>query len=80
MTFYSNVKMDKKKDKKLLTTCDECNSEYYSKTSKMATLCPECSHIIYGYDNCDHKFENGRCLKCFWDGSRSDYVKGLLEK
>jgi len=58
-----------------IAICDECGSEYYQDTSKMSNLCPECSSILYGYDNCVHKFEDGRCVKCFWDGSISDYIK-----
>ena len=59
---------------KYIGICDECGSEYYQSTSKMANLCPECSHFLYGYENCDHTFENNRCLKCFWDGSVSNYI------
>jgi hypothetical protein len=40
----------------------------------MTNLCPECSHILYGYENCEHEFENGRCVKCFWNGNVSDYI------
>ena len=60
--------------------CDECKSEYYPNASKMKNLCPECSHILYGYKNCDHKFSNGRCTKCFWDGSISEHIKKLRNK
>ena len=56
------------------STCDECNSEYYSDTSQMTNLCLECSHILYDYENCEHEFENGRCVKCFWNGNVSDYI------
>ena len=55
--------------------CDECGSEYFTATSEMKKLCPNCSHYLYGYKNCNHKFENGRCAKCFWDGSASAYVE-----
>jgi predicted RNA-binding Zn-ribbon protein involved in translation (DUF1610 family) len=64
----------------ILNICDECGSEYYKSTSKMTNLCPECSHFLYGYINCDHNFERGRCLKCFWDGSVSDYIKHLKKE
>ena len=38
-------------------------------------LCPECAHILYGYQNCPHHFQNGRCVNCYWDGSKSEYIK-----
>ena len=41
-------------------------------------LCPECAHILYGYPNCGHVFKNGRCIYCYWDGSRSKYIEWLL--
>ena len=59
--------------------CDECGSEYLASTSKMASLCPECAHVLYGYDNCDHVFKDGKCILCLWDGSRSDYINKLLK-
>lgn len=52
---------------KLIKICDECESEYFSYTSKMAQLCPNCSHYLYGYENCIHNFVDGRCLKCYLD-------------
>ncbi|CAL2087313.1 conserved hypothetical protein [Tenacibaculum sp. 190524A05c] len=57
-----------------ISKCTECLSEYYSKTSEMKGLCPNCSHEIYGYKNCEHKFEDGRCIKCFWNGNLSEYI------
>lgn len=51
--------------------CDECESEYYAETSKMMKLCSDCSHYLYGYPNCSHVFENGRCIKCYWNGESS---------
>ena len=59
--------------------CDECGSEYLASTSKMASLCPECAHVLYGYENCDHVFKDGKCTLCLWDGSRSDYIKTLKQ-
>lgn len=44
---------------KNLKICDECQSQYKAETSKMENLCPECSHLLYGYENCRHQFENG---------------------
>ena len=55
--------------------CVECKSEYFVKSSKMPELCPECSHHLYGYENCEHQFTNGRCVKCYWNGSKSEYLK-----
>jgi len=64
---------------KELQTCTECKSSYFADTSKMAALCPECSHVLHGYPNCEHVFVDGRCSKCFWDASVSDYCKRLKE-
>jgi predicted RNA-binding Zn-ribbon protein involved in translation (DUF1610 family) len=72
--------MEKQIDNSTATTCDECGSEYYTSASKMKNLCPECSCILYGYQNCSHHFEEGRCVKCLWDGSRSEYIKGLMNE
>jgi len=58
---------------KEIKTCDECGSMYYAISSKMLSLCPECASILYGYENCKHVFKNGRCISCYWDGSRSVY-------
>ena len=69
--------MDNKNDSVVI--CDECGSEYLESKSNMEALCPECSHILYSYENCHHKFANGTCVFCFWDGSRSEYIKSLLE-
>ena len=60
---------------KEISKCDECGSEYYSGSSLMKNICPECAHALYGYPNCSHVFENGRCMLCYWDGSKSDYLK-----
>ena len=57
--------------------CDECGSEFLKTTSKMNRLCPECAHILYGYLNCNHIFKNGKCIYCFWDGKKSEYIKLL---
>ena len=60
-----------------LVICDECGSSFRKGSSRMERLCPECAHYLYGYPNCGHHFENGRCILCGWDGSESGYVKGL---
>lgn len=61
----------------LNATCDECGSTYFAGESRMAALCPECSHHLYGYPNCEHHMIAGRCAKCGWDGSVSEYVLHL---
>ena len=65
---------------KEINVCTECKSEYYAHTSKMTSLCPECAHVLYGYENCDHQFRDGRCIKCLWDGSVSEYIKKFKNK
>ena len=60
--------------------CDECGSEYILEKSKMKSLCPNCAHMIYGYENCKHIFENGKCVLCLWNGSESDFIKSLKQK
>ncbi len=57
--------------------CDECKSEFLSSSSKMNGLCPECASALYGYENCNHIFEQGRCIKCLWNGNRSEYIQSL---
>ncbi len=59
---------------KEINECDECNSEYYKATSEMTGLCPECSLKLYGYKNCSHKFEDDRCIKCYWNGKTSEFL------
>lgn len=60
--------------------CSECESPFFAKASPMAGLCMECAAVIYGYENCAHYFQDGRCLHCGWDGSRSDYVTSLTKE
>lgn len=69
-----------KKRTDLTRTCDECGSTYLASSSQMASLCPECAHILYGYPNCAHIFRAGKCVKCLWDGSRSEYIRSMLEE
>lgn len=64
-------------DENKISICGECGSEFIKLSSKMAELCPECAHVLYGYPNCIHTFENGRCIYCYWDGSQSEYIKHL---
>ena len=60
--------------------CVECESTYVATTSRMYELCPECAHHIHEYPNCEHTFEDGRCNKCRWDGSRSKYIATLIAR
>lgn len=65
-------------DGKEIGICDECGSEFLRATSKMVGLCPECASILYGYENCEHIFKNGICVKCLWNGNRSEYITKVL--
>ena len=65
---------------KELALCDECGSLFFKGSSQMMGLCPECAHILYGYPNCDHHFQDGRCVNCYWDGSKSEYIKKLNQQ
>jgi DNA-directed RNA polymerase subunit RPC12/RpoP len=56
------------------TNCDECGSRFLSSQATMSALCPECSHYLYNKPNCAHSFRDGRCRRCGWDGSVSEYV------
>ena len=60
---------------KELALCNECGSLFFKGSSQMTGLCPECAHVLYGYPNCDHHFQDGRCVNCYWDGSKSEYIK-----
>ena len=60
---------------KKISKCSECESEYFVERSEMTGLCPECSHQLYEYKNCEHEFKDGRCIKCFWNGNKSEYLK-----
>lgn len=70
---YTTINMKERPTK----ACDECGSLYFLETSQMDALCPECAHLLYGYPACDHAFLAGRCTKCHWDGSVSDYCRKL---
>lgn len=58
-----------------ITKCIECESDYFTDASKMKALCPDCAHKLYNYPPCFHKFENGRCTICYWDGNTSEYLE-----
>lgn len=55
-------------------TCDECHSDYHQHTSVMNGLCPNCSHLLYGYQNCEHQFSHGKCIYCGWNGNVSSFL------
>lgn len=61
-------------------TCSECYSEFLLAKSAIKNLCPECSYLIYGYDNCQHSFENGKCIHCLWDGTSTHYTDSLRKQ
>ena len=65
---------------KEIGVCEECGSEYLKSASKMTALCPECAHILYDYENCEHVFKDGKCVKCLWNGQRSEYVLEVLRR
>ncbi|MGV3612387.1 MAG: hypothetical protein ACO1N0_15620 [Fluviicola sp.] len=67
--------MDKK-----LAVCEECESDYFAKTSEMMSMCPDCSHYLYNYPNCVHEFENGRCIHCYWNGNTSEYLRKIKDQ
>ena len=58
-----------------IAVCDECGSRFRRSASAMTGLCPECADVLYGYENCPHIFRDGICIKCLWDGSKSDYIR-----
>lgn len=63
-----------------INICDECESEYYAQASKMQSLCPECAHLLYGYEKCEHKFRDGKCVYCGWDGGKSEFLASLRKQ
>lgn len=63
--------------KRAKSTCDECESSYFTDSSKMASLCPNCAYKLYGYSNFIHHLADGICVECGWNGQESDYVKEL---
>ena len=65
--------------KNAILICEECGSRFLASASKMDRLCPECASVLYGYENCSHVFQNGRCVHCLWDGSRSKYIQSLID-
>ena len=62
------------------TVCTEWKSEYYKDSSEMMYLCPDCAHRLYGFSNCEHEFESGKCSRCSWNGLTSEYLKNRAEK
>jgi hypothetical protein len=68
------------KKEKSIISCIECQSSFFVDSSYMAGMCPECSHHLYGYDNCSHNIKDGRCVRCHWDETVSDYISNLKNK
>ncbi|OOS24101.1 hypothetical protein B0681_08350 [Moraxella porci DSM 25326] len=60
-----------------LKICDECGSSYFAKSSIMQSLCPECGFILYNHPKCNHVFHHGKCIKCAWNGNKSQFIKNL---
>ena len=56
---------------RVLGVCDECGSEFIISISKMKSLCPNCAHMIYGYANCKHSFQNGKCVCVFGTATKA---------
>ncbi len=50
---------------------------FLSSQATMSALCPECSHYLYNKPNCALSFRDGRCRRCGWDGSVSEYVASI---
>lgn len=62
-------------DNPSIKRCAECGSNFIMSASPMTGLCPEYAHQLYGYDNCNHQMQAGRCVHCGWDGAVSPYIK-----
>lgn len=58
-----------------MPSCDECGSQFRASSSPCAALCVECARILYGHPRCPHAFEEGRCVRCGWDGSSSAFTR-----
>ena len=56
--------------------CDECGSEFLKSSSKMMALCLNVP-TSYMAIPIVPMILNGRCIYCHWDGSQSEYIKGL---
>ncbi|AXG67926.1 hypothetical protein KORDIASMS9_00108 [Kordia sp. SMS9] len=64
-----------------INTCKECKSAYYTDVSEKKNLCATCAHYLYGKERCYHRFEGGeRCAKCYWDGTFSERIKGIIKR
>lgn len=63
-----------------IAICDECGSKFLKSSSEMQNLCSECANLLYDYTACRHIFKDGKCIYCFWDGSKSEYIRNLKEE
>jgi hypothetical protein len=60
--------------------CDECGSMFIAAQSAMSCLCAECARHLYDYPACAHRFSEGRCGLCGWDGSVSAFLASQRDR
>ena len=65
---------------KELAVCDECGSLFFKGSSQMMGLCPECAHVLYGYPNCDHHFQDGRCGTAIGTAQRASTSRNKINR
>lgn len=58
--------------------CIECGNGFLAAASPMRDLCAECAHQLYGTQPCEHRWRDGRCELCGWNGARSVYLTRRL--
>ncbi len=59
--------------------CVECSSMFILSNATMSALCRECAYWLYGKQPCQHRFHDGSCIECGWDGSTSKYIDSLKD-